>query len=219
MLAKNEKKALSDTFSVFEFLAFHLSALFFSCTIVLMPSFIDVFTRGVTDIDYQRPLFLYFFVAAEFIYCIRIPFYALMSAAGHYKQTKKSAILEAVINLAVSLILIWRFGLVGVAIGSLVAIAFRTVELIIYDSKYLIKMEWKKFFTYVATSTTVFVSVIFASKFMPSFQNLTYLSWLINALIVFFISFLFSFLISIVFCKNEIYAIYAKIFGAFRRNQ
>ena len=59
----------------------------------------------------------------------------MVSAAGHYKETKAGAIGEDAINLGLSLLLVKPLGLVGVALGTVVAMSFRTLYNVWYLSK------------------------------------------------------------------------------------
>ena len=42
----------------------------------------------------------------------------MVYAAGHFKETQLSSIIEAVLNIVLSVLLVLKFGLVGVAIGT-----------------------------------------------------------------------------------------------------
>ena len=59
----------------------------------------------------------------------------MIIAAGHFKQTKIAAYGEAILNLTVSIILVFNFGLIGVAIGTVIATLFRFVYYAYYLSK------------------------------------------------------------------------------------
>lgn len=52
--------------------------------------------------------------------------------AGHYKETQYGAIAEAVVNIIVSVILVGTYGIVGVAIGTLLAMVVRSVSDVIH---------------------------------------------------------------------------------------
>lgn len=72
-----------------------------------------------------------------------------MLAAGHYKQTQWSAIIEAGINVVVSVILVFKFSLIGVAIGTLAAMAYRTVYLALYLRKNILYRKLRYFFKHL----------------------------------------------------------------------
>ena len=71
----------------------------------------------------------------------------MVLAAGHFKQTQASAIIEMVLNIGVSVVMTLAFGLIGVAIGMVTAMVYRTVYFALYlkenilfrDIKYFVK--------------------------------------------------------------------------------
>lgn len=107
------------------------------CAILILP-FVSIYTGGVTDVQYYQPLFAVLVIAGSYAYSIRHPFGCVVSAAGHYKQTKAGAIGEAVINLVLSLALVKPLGLIGVALGTLAAMIFRTIHTVWYLSKHIL---------------------------------------------------------------------------------
>ena len=58
----------------------------------------------------------------------------MIQSAGHFKQTQNSAIIEAIINILISIIFVKLFGLVGVSIAATVAMIYRTSYFVLYLS-------------------------------------------------------------------------------------
>jgi Na+-driven multidrug efflux pump len=113
------------------------------CTILILP-FVSIYTGGVTDVQYHQPFFAMLMIAGSYAYSIRHPFGCVVSAAGHYKETKAGAIGEVVINLALSLALVKPLGLVGVALGTFASMSFRTIYTVLYLSKHILhRPAWK----------------------------------------------------------------------------
>lgn len=113
------------------------------CAILILP-FVSIYTGGVTDAQYRQPLFAVLMIAGSYAYSIRHPFGCVVSAAGHYKETKAGAIGEVAINLLLSLILVKPLGLVGVALGTFAAMTFRTIHTVWYLSKSILhRPVWK----------------------------------------------------------------------------
>ena len=145
MLAKKEIEQANNVFDVFEWVIHTLTTLAFGLTGVLIIPFISVYTKGVTDYNYFFPSFGALLTAAFGSYCLRLPYNILVMAAGHYKQTQVSAIIEVIINVFVSILLVSRFGLIGVAIGTLSAMVFRTIYFAIYLSRNIINRKLHHF--------------------------------------------------------------------------
>jgi Na+-driven multidrug efflux pump len=107
------------------------------CAILILP-FVSIYTGGVTDAQYHQPVFALLMIAGSYAYGIRHPFGCVVSAAGHYKETNTGAIGEVTINLVISLALVKPLGLVGVALGTFVAMSFRTIHTVWYLSKHIL---------------------------------------------------------------------------------
>lgn len=114
------------------------------CAILLLP-FVSIYTQGVTDAQYYQPIFSLLMIAGSYAYSIRHPFGCIVSAAGHYRETKAGAIGEVVINLGLSLLLVKRLGLVGVSLGTFVAMSFRTMHTVWYLSRNILHRPVRKF--------------------------------------------------------------------------
>lgn len=205
MIAKNEYENLNKKFNLYEFASFTLVTFLFTCAGLLTVPFMKVYMHGVTDANYIRPLFGCILVLANAMYSIRIPYHSVVYAAGHYKQTKNGAFLEAGINIVLSAALVPFFGIVGVAIGTFVAMSFRTVQYVFYLSKNILNRSVKYFFFRLATSTlTVLISVA-AVHFVPNIEMNGYLNWLIYACIVGVIVLAATCLVNLAFFKKDFF--------------
>ncbi|MFR9276351.1 MAG: hypothetical protein ACLVLC_09995 [Finegoldia magna] len=79
--------------------------MFFMTGIMIIP-FIDIYTENFNDTNYVLPVFAVLMVIAQASYCIRIPYETMIRAAGHYKETQLSSIIEAALNILISVILV-----------------------------------------------------------------------------------------------------------------
>ena len=141
MLARDEKEKLERTFNLYELMHFTLITIIFSVTLVMIIPFIKVYTKGIQDVNYIRPVFAVIMVFSEIFYACRQPYSSVTFAAGHFKQLSKGAWIEAISNLTISIVLTFFIGIEGVAIGTLISITIRTIEFIYYTSKHLLKRK------------------------------------------------------------------------------
>ena len=139
--AKKELGALHKTFNFYETLLSVVSVILFSTTALVIVAFIRLYTHGVSDAPYIQPLFAVLLVGGALVTCLRTPYHNLIIAAGHFKQTQWAAYGEAAVNIVLSILLVWQYGLIGVAIGTLVAVSFRFVYYIGYLSKDIFRRE------------------------------------------------------------------------------
>ena len=185
MLAKNETESLQKNFRVYEFFSFALTTVLFTCTALVMLPFIRIYTRGVIDADYQRPLFGILLVLAEAMYCIRIPYHNVTHAAGHYNQTRNAAFLEAGINIVLSVILVIPFGLIGVAAATLAAMTVRTVHFAVYLSRNILHISTHRFFGRCAVFALAAALAAGCMQCIPFREIQNYLDWVRYGILAF----------------------------------
>ncbi|MBR6052261.1 MAG: polysaccharide biosynthesis C-terminal domain-containing protein [Clostridia bacterium] len=182
--ARGDLEGLRRHFDFFEWAIHALSTLLCSLTGVLILGFVANYTRNVNDADYVQPLFAILMTCGLFVYCIRIPYNAIVCGAGHFRQTQMSAVIEAASNVVISIALVFAFGLVGVAVGTLVAIVYRTAYFVFYLKRNIIRREFFPFLKnllidLLECAATVAAGTYFISLLHPAES---FLNWFFTAL-------------------------------------
>ena len=201
MYAKKEIELLSDTFSTVTWIINFAVTTIFTITGIMMVPFVSVYTRGVTDANYIQPTFSVLITLAYAMYCIRLPYNMLVFAAGRYKQTQWSSIIEAVLNILISVISVNKFGLNGVAAGTLFAMLYRTTYFAFYISKHIIKKKVSDYFKLLTIDAFIVVICVFVSKLISS-EATTYPSLIIMAVKVGIICLIVNIVINTVFYRE-----------------
>ena len=98
--------------------------IFYSVAYIMILPFVEVYTSGVTDANYIRPLSATLFAIMGLLNCIRTPGATLINAIGHYDETKNRSIIEMVICFTLEMIFVQKFGMNGVLLGTIVAYAY-----------------------------------------------------------------------------------------------
>lgn len=204
MIAKKEKVTLNKSFRTFEIFYFSIATIFFTAALLLIVPFVSIYTSGITDANYYRPLFAYLLVLSEFMWTIRLPYSSLILAAGHFKETKKGAWLEAGINVVLSMFLVFKFGIVGVAIGTFIAMFIRTLEFMYHSSKYILDRNiWHSLKILLSIIVEVML-IILIVNFMPYKEITTYSAWIAQAVIITSITSLVVISINFLLYKSDI---------------
>lgn len=113
--------------------------------IVIIP-FIRLYTSSASDINYINKWYPLFFVMTPLLTYGRTAASNVINYAGHFKETQNRAIIESLINITVSAIAIYKFGILGALIGTIVASVYRTNDIIIYANMILLKIKpWKTY--------------------------------------------------------------------------
>ena len=152
MWANGENDKIGKNLSVFEFLVNAFNAVAFGTAIVVILPFISLYVpHNVNDINYILPTYSVVISLAFATQGMRIPYLALVQGIGHYKQTRNAAIAEAAINIVVSVVLVNIIGIVGVAVGTLIANIYRSTVYALYIEKnvlhrgkhvFILKYSW-----------------------------------------------------------------------------
>ena len=220
MWAKGEMEALESNFRFFEYLIFALTSVIFSCMAVLLSPFVKLYTLGVTDVNYIRIGFALLTVFTEMMHCIRHPYLILVQATGSYEATKKGALYEAVINLAVSVVLVNLIGLNGVMLGTLVANTFRTVQYAFFISSHIIRGTIKRTgmrFGWFLGNTTASMAVQYmAFRFLPEIN--AWQNWILCGMIAFLSAVMMTLGTSAVFFPHELKRAFGIVLSMVRRN-
>lgn len=204
MIAKGEKEQLNKSFKVYEVFYFTLITIVYSCTLILILPFISVYTKGIIDANYYRPVFACLLVLAEFMWTIRLPYSTITLAAGHFKETMKGAWLESIVNIVLSIILVFKYGIVGVAIGTLIAMIIRTIEFMYHTSKYILDRSVVYTFKRLIIIAIEVIIVVIISSLIPSITITNYITWAIQAIIIAVIAAIVVITINCVIYKEDI---------------
>lgn len=214
MIAKGENESLNKTFKTLEGYYITIATILFSVTIFLIVPFVNLYTKGVTDVNYIRPEFAVLMVLAEFVWAIRQPYNDLVKAAGHFKQTRIGAWIEAISNIVISFILVWNFGIIGVAIGTLFAMAIRTIEFMYHASKHILKRSiWYTFKRLFIIAFEIGVLALIITV-IPKIDVISYKTWALQALIITSISVVVVVLTNCIVYRDNAKKLFGKLFGA-----
>lgn len=203
IIASGKKEKLNLVFEKYEVFYYIIVSIVYSCLIALYIPFIKIYTYGINDVNYIRPTFAIVFAISELLYSIRQPYNILVFSAGKIKETKKGSWLEAIINISISIIFVFKYGIIGVAIGTLTAMFFRTTQLIIYAKKNILKSSISETIKKIILSLIIIAtsSVVFN---MLDISISNYFIFFIFAIIIGFGSLIMTISLYSIFFKNII---------------
>ncbi|MDD6066030.1 MAG: polysaccharide biosynthesis C-terminal domain-containing protein [Firmicutes bacterium] len=200
--ARQKLTELKKTFGWTEWVIHTGTTFVFGVTAVLIVPFVRVYTLGIDDANYIQPLFAALIVAANAAHCLRLPYNIMILAAGHYKQTQNNYIIAAVINIVVSVLAVKAWGLIGVAIGTLLAMGYQTVWMAWYDSKNLIQWPFAKFLKQIIVDIITVILCSIASRVF-SMMTVSYFGWVINAIEVAAVWLVIMVIVNLIFYRDK----------------
>ena len=211
--AKGNKEELNKSFEIYEYMVLFLTFLLFSVGGVLITKFVLLYTRDIDDINYNQPLFGLLLILAESISCIREPYLNLAFSANKFREIRKSAYIEAFLNIIISLILVFRIGLIGVAIGTLISMIYRTIYQVVFLKKSILKRNVSVFVKKIGTFTIFTITAIAICLNIGKNFELSIMSWILEGIIYTSIFVLIYFIMSVMLFKKEFAEIKYKLGG------
>lgn len=205
MLARKENDQLHKTFGNYETLISVVAVIMFGTTLSMILPFVGLYTKGISDVNYHVPPLAVFLTLAGLLYCLRLPYHSLVIAAGHFRQTKVAAYAEAVINVTLSVVLVWAYGIPGVAFATFLATAMRFFYYVVYLSRHIFYRPIGLFLRRTLVNSLSFtVSVAVGMLIVQVIPIESYLSWAVcagvNALLTASITMAFNY----VFYRREL---------------
>lgn len=201
--AKQELEKLKGFFAWVEWVIHTGTTYVFSCTAALIVPFVQVYTFGINDANYIQPVFAVLLTLANAMHCLRLPYNIMVLAAGHYRQTQKNYIVAAILNILVSILTVKVWGLIGVAIGTLVAMTYQTMWLAVYDSRHFIFWSLKNVTKQFAIDTlSAALIIVFGSQM--SLKEPSCINWIFMAVNVAVMALVVVVGMNLVFYKNRV---------------
>ena len=197
-----DRNKFKQYFEVYE--AVYIMAIFviFTLAAAFLLPVIKLYTSGIEDINYIEPVLLILFVIMKLLTNSKLPCNEVINFAGVFKETKSHAIIEVIINLAVSVVAIQFWGIRGGIIGTIAALMFRGNIMIYYANKKILGrsslITYRRFFVNIILFVAIIGFVGLNSGDAPNFMGVVRL----GALNAIWITALFIILNSVIERKN-----------------
>lgn len=203
LLVSSEGEHLINKFSIYNYIFYTITTILLSSTLILIIPFISIYTQNISDANYVIPVFAYILVFAEFMFVIRYPYSSLVYAKGYFKETRLFSIIEPLVNLLVSILLVKKLGLIGVAIGTLVSMPIRSFGFIYCGSVKILKVKFSDSLKLIMVSFMEMLLIFAFHLLIGNFLVSNYFQWLLLAVIVLFVSTFFICSVNILIFKKD----------------
>lgn len=203
LIARHDGKRLARVYKEYEVLFQEFWIIIFSCVLVLYQPFMKIYTKGIEDAQYVRPMLCFLCSLLGALWVIRNQQSVIIVAAGKFKEIQKGSIIEAVLTIVLSFAGLAIWGLEGLVAGRCIAAGYRVVDFIRFNSQNVVKVEIRFTVCQVGISV-VLVALIYmvAQKFLSLFTVDTYTGWAIKACIVVGVAILMAIIFGLMNWKN-----------------
>ena len=202
LFAKGNKEELDRKFDIYEYINFMIIFIVFTISIPLITPFVMIYVGKVTDANYNQPIFGVLLIIATMIDLLKLPHLNLSYSARKFKELTKPSFIEAILNISISILLVKKYSLNGIIIGTMIAVLYRMIFHISYTKKIIGRNQskfYKKLFICLITSI---MSLCIVYSIIPSI-NYNLFSWIISGTIIFAIVITLFIISSMIFMKDE----------------
>lgn len=205
-------------FNIFD--SFYMTIVFsaFSVVYVCMIPFLSVYTKGITDISYIDFYLIFLFVILKMVTTLRTQSQNIVNVSGHFKETQNSSIVEAILNIVISIVGVYFIGIYGLIVGSIVSSLYKGIVISNYSDKYIVKAtKFERIIRYVRWGIyfMIFLLISFvSSQIVPaSFNNYFQLLLLaiISSIVIFAVYFFIWAIIDVSNAKQTFELLKSKI--------
>lgn len=144
LIARKEQERFQKAYIDFEGVYYLLIAGVYAVTFVMIMPFVNIYTQGITDTNYNVPWVGFLMVLNGLMYNVKTPQGMLVIAAGLYKETRWQTTTQALILLILGIILGYMYGLEGILIASILSNFYRVIDFVYFVPKYVTKLPKKR---------------------------------------------------------------------------
>lgn len=179
-----DKEKYKEYFDCYEVGYMAIAFSTFIVTAHYMIPFLTLYTRGISDVNYLDSTLMILFVVMKLFVVMRTQCYTAIIISGNFKTTQNSAIIEAIINLVMTLILVVEIGIYGVILGTIAGLLYRNTYCIVFANKKVLgRSPWITIRRW-GINMVIFIASIMLLKSVHIFEA-TYISMLSSACVMF----------------------------------
>ena len=149
--------------------------------VFLLP-LIQIYTKGINDANYTNSLLIILFVIMNLLSNGKLPSNHVLEYSGKFEETRSHAIWEMIINIAVSIVAILKWGICGAILGTIVALLYRGTMMIYYSNKKVLMRGMFNTYKFWIVNGAVF-GFIMAVFYVDSFSGFSFFSLLVKGII------------------------------------
>lgn len=202
--ATKDNKDINNKLDLYEYINNILVFFLFSIASLLISPFVVLYTKGINDTNYYQPIFGYLILISEALYLIKNPHLNLAYSANKFKEITKIAYIEAIMNIIISIILVNKLGLVGVAFGTLIAMLYRTIKQVSFTTKIIENRKQIIFYKKIIILLIISIIGLFICNTIYPLNTICIINW-VTAGIIYSITYIIIYTVtSLIFFKKEI---------------
>ena len=169
-------------YHIYETFYIMVTFIIYTLMAVFLLPLIQLYTKGIHDADYTNAVLVFLFVLMNLLANGKLPSNHVLEYAGKFKETRRHAIIEMLINITASVAAIIKWGICGAIVGTIAALIYRGFMIIYYaDRKVLKRSVFQTYKLWLINGTVfAFIMMIF---FVDHFSGVSFGQLILNGII------------------------------------
>ena len=177
-----DREKFTRVYNVYETVYIMATFVIYTLMAVFLLPLIQIYTNGINDANYTNVYLVFLFVIMNLLSNGKLPSNHVLEFSGKFEETKSHAIWEMIINIAVSVVAIIKWGICGAILGTIVALLYRGTMMIYYSNKKVLNRSTIATYKIWIVNGAVF-AIIMAIFFVDSFSGFSFVELLIKGII------------------------------------
>ena len=158
------------------------TAVFGFLTVVLAMTvpFVSLYTQGVEGVNYIDEVLAALFMISILFSTIRIPAIIMVNTVGTFKETQRGAVIEAIVNLLISIPAFLMIGMRGLLIGTCVAMAYRAIDIQLFTYREIFHAGLKNWALLIMANSILMAGCLFVIKRNPIIEVTNWGTWFLS---------------------------------------
>ncbi|MCM1139267.1 MAG: polysaccharide biosynthesis C-terminal domain-containing protein [Muribaculum sp.] len=173
------QKIVSEFITGFYFV---LTIIYTIAVITIVP-FVDVYTKGINDVNYHVPVFGFLIVAKGVIEHLYSPHGMFVQSFGKFKELRLCFLFQAIIAVIATAVLTKRWGIDGAMGAMIVTHIYTVVYYLVITRKKIVRISIRHNLKLMISVLSIFCGCYLVSR-LHSFMVDTYPQWILYALSV-----------------------------------
>ncbi|MGN1100432.1 MAG: hypothetical protein ACI4S9_08810 [Christensenellales bacterium] len=217
VISRNETEILQKSYREFEFAYYMLLTFAYSVTLIMIMSFVRIYTADITDVNYDLPVVGVLMTLNGFLYNLKTPQGMLVGSAGLYRETRWQTTAQGLIALIPGIILAIPFGLTGILAAAILSNVYRDIDLLFFIPKHVTKLSFKyTLFNWLKMGITIGL-ILLCSKFLY-YNPTNWTQWFIYACIISVVAIAVILLMALIFDRKLLGQLFGRIKSVFARS-
>ena len=192
-----DKQKYEELHDIFTSTFLGIMTVLMSVSYVMILPFVRLYTNGVNDVRYIYKELPLIFCLIQIISWSRYVTGNLTAIAGYAKNTGRISLIEAMTNVVLSVVLVKRFGIIGVGVATVVALPLKVVYCAYLSDKKILKRSCKKTISILGANYLLFSFFVVGSNLI-NINIVTFVDFIKFGIIFTLIASLFGVIVNLI---------------------